>query len=175
MSWAGEGWKRRGERARLAHEAVNEAFRARVRDSDPARYDELLWEFHRRTAEALPSSDPDFLKGLASGTSRAIETAIAFLEADPWFFRSGYEKQNLIRHLKRVPLTVAQKGRLAQVVLAAIDGRDRQEFRHFARLACAIWSDALDQAIALRMASTDPGIRRRATWVGEAAVSSGKA
>ena len=60
-------------------------------------------------------------------------------------------------------------------MLAAIDGRDRIEFRHFARLACGIWSEFLDEEVAMRMQSPDAGIRRRATWVAEAAISAGKA
>ena len=106
---------------------------------------------------------------------RSVDTAIAFLEADPWFFRSGYEKQNIIRHLKRTPLTEPQRMRLARVVLKAIEGRDRIEFRHFGRLACGIWSDFLDEEVTQRMQSDDAGIRRRATWVAEAAISAGKA
>jgi hypothetical protein len=85
--------------------------------------------------------------------------------------------------LKRAPLTEAQRMRLARVVLAAIDGhaagvqagRDRVEFRHFGRLACGIWSDFLDEEVAKRMQSADAGVRRRATWVAEAAIHSGKA
>jgi hypothetical protein len=115
------------------------------------------------------------MPGLAKGHVRVVETAIAFLEADPWFFRSGYEKQKIIQHLKRAPLTEAHRQRLARVVLAAIDGRDRVEFRHFGRLACGIWSDFLDEEVAKRMQSADAGIRRRATWVAAAAIHSGKA
>ncbi len=175
MPAAGQAWKRRGELARLAHEELHEALRAGVRDRDPARYDALLRDFHRKTAEALPSTVPGFLAGLAAGETRHVATAIAFLEADPWFFRSGYEKQNLIRYVKRARLREAQKQRLGFVVLAAIEGRDRQEFRHFGRLACAVWSDFLDEQVAERMTSADPGIKRRATWIAEAAVSAGKA
>jgi hypothetical protein len=170
-----ETWRRRGESARLAHEAVGQAFRDRVRDRDPKRYEALLVEFRARTAAALPSSDTAFLPGLASGHVQYVEAAIAFLEADPWFFRSGYQKQVLIRHLKRAQLNAAQRNRLGYVVLAAIDGRDRVEFRHYCRLACGVWSDALDDEVGQRMQSPDPGIRRRAFWVAEAAVSAGKA
>lgn len=178
-----ETWRRLGEAARCAHEAVNAAFRAHVREREPDRYNALLKDFHAKTAAALPSSEPAFMPGLASGHLRCIETGIAFLEADPWFFRSGYEKQNIIRHLKRARLDSAQRMRLARVVLAAIDGhaagvpagRDRTEFRHFGRLACGIWSDFLDEEVAERMQSPDPGIRRRAVWVAEAAISAGKA
>jgi hypothetical protein len=170
-----ETWRCRGEAARLAHETVNRAFREHVRERDPDRYDALLKDFWEKTAAALPSTDHDFMPGLAKGYVRFVETGIAFLEADPWFFRSGYEKQNIIRHLKRAQLTDTQRIRLARVVLAAIDGRDRVEFRHFGRLACGIWSDFLDEEVANRMQSPDPGIRRRATWVAEAAISAGKA
>jgi len=172
-----ETWRRRGEAARLAHEAVNAAFAAHVRERErePDRYDALLAHFRDKTAAALPSSDGAFIPGLAAGNARAIETGIAFLEADPWFFRSGYEKQNIIRHLKRAQLDDAQRMRLARVVLHAIDSRDRVEFRHFGRLACGVWSDFLDEEVANRMQSADPGIRRRAIWVAEAAISAGKA
>ena len=164
-----------GEAARLAHEAVNAAFRAHLREREPDRYDALLRDFRETTAAALPSTDRDFMPGLAKGHQRFIDTAIAFLEADPWFFRSGYEKQNIIRHLKRAALDEAQRLRLAHVVLRAIDGRDRVEFRHYGRLACGVWSEFLGEEVAKRMQSPDRGIRRRATWVAEAAISAGRA
>ena len=170
-----ETWRRRGEAARLAHEAVNHAFRQHFREKHPDRYDPLLREFRAKTVAALPSSDQAFLPGLAKGYVRFLESAIAFLEADPWFFRSGYEKQNLIRHLKRAELNDTQRERLGHVVVAAIDGRDRTEFRHYCRLACGVWSDHLDEEVAKRLASPDPGIRRRALWVAQAAISAGKA
>lgn len=168
-------WHQRGETARLAHEAVRRAFRDRMREADPLGYDALLRDFREKTALALPSTDPVFLPSLAKGSPRAIETAIAFLEADPWFFRSGYEKETLIRHLKRTPMRLALSERLGDVVLAAIDGRDRREFRHYCRLACGVWSDHLDEEIARRMTSTDAGVKRRAVWVAEVVISSGKA
>lgn len=170
-----ETWRLWGRLAALAHDAVNRAFRDGVRESDPTLYDTLLHDLRAKTATALPSSDRQFQMNLAAGRPRYIETAIAFLEADPWFFRSGYEKQVLIRHLKRVQLAVAHKERLAGIVMAAIDGRDRVEFRHYCRLACYGWSDQLDAEVAERMRSADAGVRRRAQWVVEAVISSGKA
>lgn len=168
-------WRHLGEAARLAHEAVTRAFRAGLRDRDPASYQALIDDFRARTASALPSCQEGFMAGLAAGQPRRIDEAIAFLEADAWFFRSGYEKQALIRHLKRATLSAEQRRRLGGVVLAAIDGRDRVEFRHYCRLACGVWTEVLDDQVAERMASRDPGVRRRAFWVGEAAVNAGKA
>jgi hypothetical protein len=58
-------WRRRGEAARLAHQAVNRAFREHLHQRDPDRYDALLREFRMKTAAALPSSIPAFVSGLA--------------------------------------------------------------------------------------------------------------
>lgn len=168
-------WRRLGADAALAHKALTKAFSEHVRDKDPARYEALLRDFRTKTAAALPSSDPAFKTSLAAGRERQVDTAIAFLEADPWFFRSGYEKEMIIRHLKRTELSIAQRVRLGRVVIAAVDGRDRREFRHYCRLACVVWSDVLDIEIAKRMESPDDGIKRRAIWVAEAAITAGKA
>ena len=47
-----ETWRRRGEVARLAHEAVNRAFREHVREREPDRYAALLADFREKTAAA---------------------------------------------------------------------------------------------------------------------------
>lgn len=167
-------WRRLGTEAALAHEAVHRAFRDHVRENEPAKYDALLRDFRAKTEKALPSSNPEFRRLLASGHERTVDTAIAFLEADPWFFRSGYEKKALIQRLKRVNLTVGQRQRLAIVVLWAIDGR-WAELKHYRRLACTVWSNFLDVEIAKRMESTDEGIKRRAIWFAEAVIAAGKA
>jgi hypothetical protein len=36
---------------------------------------------------------------LKERNSSGLATAVRFLEADPWFFRSGYTKAELIRYL----------------------------------------------------------------------------
>ncbi|MGE0698591.1 MAG: hypothetical protein AB7O57_05800, partial [Hyphomicrobiaceae bacterium] len=161
-----EHFRNRGAAARRAHEAVTTAFATRLRERDPVAYDGLLRTFHAAVAAALPSSDPQFFANLARANPRFVEAAIAFLEADPRFFRSGYEKQMLIRHLKRIPLGDRQRERLGRVVLDAIDGKLwNGHLRHYARLACGVWTDALDAAVAERMTSLDLGVQKRATRV----------
>jgi hypothetical protein len=58
-----------------------------------------------------------------SGLTEAIEIAIQFLEVDPYFFRSGYIKTDLLRRLKRAPLMAtaadARTARHARWALAA--------------------------------------------------------
>jgi hypothetical protein len=170
-----EQFRVRGAAAARAHEAVRSAFGAGLRDRDPVAYNQLLRTFHAAVAAALPSAQPRFMSALAAGDPRSAEVAIAFLEADPFFFRSGYEKQALIRHLKRIPLTDAQRERLGRVVIAAIDGRDRAELRHYGRLAAGVWTPALEQAVEARMDIPDAGVARRAFWIAKSVVDAGKA
>jgi hypothetical protein len=84
---------------------------------------------------AYPPGFWDDFRRLRSGDATALETAIAFLQADAWFFRSGYVKAQLIRFVNRCELSDEQAERLRQVVMHAIQGRDRREFRRYCRLA----------------------------------------
>ncbi len=58
---------------------------------------------------------PEFelaIEGMKQGDASGAEYAIAYLEADPWYFRSGYLKSTIARRLRRISLTVTQKSRL---------------------------------------------------------------
>jgi hypothetical protein len=46
---------------------------------------------------------------ILNGDFAAIEAAICFLEVRPYFFRSGYMFKDLLRALKRAPLTQEER------------------------------------------------------------------
>jgi len=54
---------------------------------------------------------------LKAGEPTAIEMAVCFLEADPWYFRSGYHKADFLRLLRKHPLSDDQCARLRDVIL----------------------------------------------------------
>src|SRR5579884_3201796 len=100
-----------------------------------AEADELLPEVRERYNAAIQAAYPlgfwERYRDLRAGESVDLEPFIEFLEADPWFFRTGYEKADIIRSLTRRLLTEKQASRLGQVVLNAVDSRDRREFRAY--------------------------------------------
>jgi hypothetical protein len=103
--------------------------------------------------------------GLAEGDPTSIENSIRFLEADPWFFRSGYIKADIIRKLRRAPLSPVQIARLRRVILSRIAGRDTREFRWYCRLARLVSDPDFQLEIErLSLSPTEP-IARRARWV----------
>jgi hypothetical protein len=105
------------------------------------------------------------VRHLRVGNAAGVEAVIQFLEVDPWFFRSGYRKADLIRHLCKMPLPQEVQDRLRKVVLQAVDGRDRREFRSYCRLARKVDSSELRQQLQGRLTWEDSDIRRRARWV----------
>lgn len=156
---------RKGEAANAALEAVNAAWKAGFRDTHPEIYSALLDAHRAAVMDALPSSDGGFMARLDAGHPDAVDRAIAFLQADPWCDRSGYEKAGLIRYLKRAPLTNDQMQDLAAIVLMVVDRRYRLEFKHYCRLARRVRSPDLVAGLVARAEGDDLHVARRATWV----------
>ena len=77
----------------------------------------------------------DFLSTLASGDADAKESAIRFLEFDPYYHRSGYIKSKLLVRLKHIKLTASEIKRLQKVVCNAIlSPLPKSEFKYYAGL-----------------------------------------
>jgi hypothetical protein len=85
-----------------------------------------------------------------------------FLEVDPWFFRSGYLKQKLLRALKGAVLTPDEVVRLTDVFLVVVDSRDRREFKEYCRLAAKVGATELRNGLTARLEASDEQVRRRA-------------
>ncbi len=114
-----------------------------------------------------------FPGGLTIGLSRlkrhetsAIERAIDFLDADPWFLRSGFVKEEILTRLKSAPLTDRQRKRLAGLVLRSLTSSTRRVFNHYARLAAVVQSGALTAELSsIATTLSDPEVERRAEFI----------
>lgn len=129
------------------------------------RWIESIARFRAAVAEAYPPGFWDLHRRLPSGEPGAIDSAVLFLEADPWFDRSGYAKVALIRKLKRLALSFEVQERLRSVLIEVVKGRDRREFRADCQLARCVVSAALRDELQALASSTDPRVRRHATWM----------
>lgn len=147
--WIGTTYSRRSQ-DEASHAAWNEACATLH-----ASYDQL----------AFPGGLEQELELLKERDPGSIEMAVRFLEADPWFFRSGYIKADLLRWLRRAPLSDAQLGRLRGVVLERIEGPGRREFRRYARFAPRLDTPEFRAAIRARVHSADTRTSRHARWV----------
>lgn len=85
-------------------------------------------------ALAFPGGLDRAMRRLKRLEPEAVEAAIQFLEAGPWFFRSGYITEEIVRRLKQAPLTERQRNRLASVIVRSLSTGTRRLARHLARL-----------------------------------------
>jgi hypothetical protein len=105
------------------------------------------------------------LAAAQSGDPHAVERLVIFLEADVVCHRSGYFKGDAIKVLTRVPLTPSLTERLEHVLLVAVDGRDRREFRAYVRLARALDTKSIREQLGKRLVAADERTRRHTKWV----------
>ncbi len=138
-----------------------------------ANYSAAQERYREAILAAYPHDFAETLQRLKSGDTSDLEDVLAFLEADPFFYATGYLKEDLCRWFSRVELPPPYIVRLRRVVLALVDKRHTREFSEYGRLACKVDSPELREELAHRLASDDPAVRRRARWMLEALQAQG--
>jgi hypothetical protein len=108
---------------------------------------------------------PDKLKEIEEVDGEWRENAVTFLEVNPRYFRSGYDKAQLLRYLKRADLNLKHQQRLLAVLLEVVGRPSGVEFRQYCQLAARFASKELASALSKLVKSEDEGVRRRASWM----------
>jgi len=129
-------------------------------------------EYQRLQVEAAAAREalhtPEFesaLELLQLGDNSGLAYAIAYLEADPWYFRSGYLKGRIARWLRQVELTAEHCDRLRNVILAGLRKGSRYEQVEYRRLARRLDTEAFRRELRVLAGSPDAGVARRAALV----------
>jgi hypothetical protein len=149
------------------HEAIHTALARRSESLDRrAVWEDACRRFHTEyDSLAFPGGLGRAFSQLEAGDPTVIEMAVRFLEADPYFFRSGYLKEDFIKHLCRNPLSEDQKKRLQRVILDRIRGCDRREFRAYCRLSIVVTEPLFHRQVAEMAGPSNGTVRRHAQWV----------
>ena len=103
----------------------------------------------RSAVEALYAPYDEVLAGVRAGRWSAIEEATKFLEADPWCFRSGYLKAELMHGLANTPLPSHVIQPLRKVVLRRVVDPQPRLLRFAAQLAANLWDQDFEAQVAL--------------------------
>jgi hypothetical protein len=126
-------------------------------DGARAEYLAAAGRYHdiRRRLDDGPN---DELVRLAAGTPSAgdVDYAIEFLELDPYFFRSGYIKARVGRHLARTPLDAASRARVQAYVRRVFAGDAHCASPTVGKLARATADNALRRDVRAQLRSGDP-------------------
>jgi hypothetical protein len=107
-----------------------------VRDTSASH--RALWksactEFHSQYDELFFPGGHQAWTNFVQGTNPNIELALAYLEADPFVFRSGYHKQVIWNRIKQMVLSPNEKQRIEYVALNYLDKRVHWEFWSMAK------------------------------------------
>lgn len=119
----------------------------------------------RAEAEAFPPGFWDDVERLKRKDPAGLRTTLPFLDADPWFHRSGYAKARLVRYLRNVELTREQSDRVRDMLIKVVKSRDRAKFEDYCKLARKVDTLALRAQLAKCMKSDRLDVRRRAQWM----------
>lgn len=89
----------------------------------------------------------EVLAGVRRGRFDAIDEAVRFLVADPWCFRSGYLKAELMHALANTALPGDVVDPLREVVVQRIKHRQPRLLRYAAQLAANVWSESFEREL----------------------------
>ena len=93
--------------------------------------------------------DAETLARIVAGDRNALEGALTFLEADAYFYRSGYLKEKVLHSLKNAPWERNDETRLQTIILRAIAGRYKREIKFYTRLIPRLRDDNFERQLRL--------------------------
>lgn len=152
----------RAAEVELLHLALHRAYDAR--DGSAAankRWHEAATAF-QSAVQAFYAPYEAVLEGVRAGRRDAIEEATRFLVADPWCFRSGYLKAELMHALANTLLPSHVLEALREVVLNRIVDRQPRLLRYATQLAASLWDQELEAKVTRLEVEGSPEQRRAA-------------
>ena len=163
----GNGIQRRAAELERLRADVHRLFDARD-GTEPAQ---RAWsEAAKAFGEALRSFYRPYDLGsrIRSGDRAAIDDAVRFLEADPWCFRSGYVKAELMGALANCRLPGNAKDRLRRVVMHRVMNPEPRLGRPVGQLAHNVWDESLASQVRAAAEHGTEGQRDAALAMGRA-------
>jgi len=164
------------EELQKLHEKIQEEFRHRAESPERmAAWTEAARVFHESYDRlAFPGGIGREFELLRAGDPTAIEMAVRFLEADPWYFRSGYHKADFLRLLRKQALSDDQCARLRDVILKRVRGRPVREVRAYCRFAPKVANAAFESEVVSIAQNSNRRAARAAQWLLQCLKSAGQ-
>ncbi|MBV1688858.1 hypothetical protein KRR38_14545 [Novosphingobium sp. G106] len=165
------GYSKRGREVNEAHAEVHAAFEGvvnRYDRSDPRtqRWLDAIKAYRAACARAYPEPLREVDRGIKRASEIDTVDMLDFLEADPFFDRSGYMKEKLLGELKRRKLDHHEIKRLQAIILSVVKKDDhRREFLRYCRASANVDDEHFRAELGALERSDDPHVSQRANWV----------
>lgn len=116
------------------HTALGEAFKVREQSSS-RREDWLRLASQFRGYRSAVDDWMELIKEADSiDWANGRETVFDDLEVDPFYFRSGYTKEMLVKFVKRLELTETERMTIRKLIIRRIEEGGKREFRRLCQL-----------------------------------------
>ena len=99
---------------------------------------------------------------LGDDSHTAADQALTYLEADPYYFWSGYARARIARVLAHAALDPGQRQRARRYVIDCVDGTKHGASPQLARLARSVADNPMRKALRSRLHASDTRVARRA-------------
>ena len=153
------------------HERIHATFKMRDRsEAHKQTWKEACSKFHGFQSEIDIYLD-EVSAERVSEDKQIRQFVFDFLSVDPIYFRSGYEKERLLKLLKALDLTDGEKAVLRQIIRRRIRNGALREFRRFCQLIPRIQTDDFVAELRTTAQSNEEDIKRRAAFALEYVVA----
>ncbi len=155
---------RHEEKKRNLRIKVDETWR--LRDKTPqnrTKWIKAAQEYREFTSE-LDDLVADCLKYGIEHDSNLREFVFAYIECDPYFYRSGYILEKLIQKVKKLNLTHAEKKSIQRLLIRRIETRALRNFRKICRLIPKVETEGFYREVCNRSKSRNLDVKRRAEF-----------
>ncbi len=136
-----------------------------LRDLTKRRY--AAWEIACAALHAYRSPIDDLLDACEikdfSKHPELRDFAFTYVETSPYFFRSGYTMERVLRTIKRLDFSESEQAILRATILKRITHGARREFKHLCRLIPKIKTKSFESTLQDLAKSDQKSIRFRAT------------
>ena len=146
------------------HKAVHETFAHR--NESQRKHD--AWtlaarQFREQHSEIDDMCDACLTNGLQNDPALR-QFAFDYLSVDPYYYRSGYFVEKLLRRVRKLRLTQTEKEILQDLILRRIENRALRNFRRICNLIPLIESEGFRSRVSEQARSGNPDVRRRAEF-----------
>lgn len=104
------------------------------------------------------------LKNGLESDPKLREFTFDYIDQDPYFYRSGYRMESLLKCVKKLTLSDSEKASIQCLILSRIETRALRNFRQICRLIHMVENEGFHAQVTARTKLSDPQVKRRAAF-----------
>ena len=151
------------KKLRDLHQAIKQAY---DKDTHGEAHKHACAAFNEQFDQlAFPGGLEQAFSQLKNHNSSILPIALEFLQADPYFHRSGYTKEEILHHLKKFEFTDKQKNLFYDLLDRSIHHDQDRIFRAYAKLFPYVSTQAQQTKIKDLLKNADAKLAQRLEYI----------